>query len=497
MKRSHEQTVEVRDRRELPFFQVHLAAVRAIRQTESGPSLVRAIGFYALQCQLANEQRHTGEHRVVHFSYETLTRRSRAGRSTVKVLLDTLGRAGVIRCERVNDPARGAAVSLLHLQIHEGAWTAVTVAMAKHLASERPGGCLLRDLGLVVVLLELCCEQRAEHGGLRAETTRAAIAKRAGLTADRLDHCKEILERAGVVSIERRRAGNGGRHLPNTYTLHEAPQSATQGGEPGLAGAQTGTGRAADQDWQGGDPGLAGPRAGTARTADQDSQGGIAATLGPGSPPSNARTRECGVEKAVEAPPPQLPHDETPGGGADDPRVELCEALLSAWAPALGESPRRGYVADRERWLAAAGELLERHPRARLAHALDYMLGDEILGSRALTLPGFAKVADQLLARHHARSRRGLPAAHVRAAGMGWPAARELLERAVQRHGRDDRAGALAELATHSELFAVFVERVRWSVLCEQSMRYCESRYAQLWNELLGEHAGTRPETQA
>ena len=25
----------------------------------------------------------------------------------------------------------------------------------------------------------------------------------------------------------------------------------------------------------------------------------------------------------------------------------------------------------------------------------------------------------------------------------------------------------------------------------------CESRYAQLWNELLGEHAGTRPEAQA
>ena len=178
--------------------------------------------------------------------------------------------------------------------------------------------------------------------------------------------------------------------------------------------------------------------------------------------------------------------------------MELCEALLSAWAPALGESPRRGYVADRERWLAAAGELLERHPRARLAHALNYMLGDEILGSRALTLPGFAKVADQLLARHHARSRRGGPApAQVRAAGIGWPAARELLERAVQRHGRDDRAGALAELATRDQRLVAFVERVRWSVLCEQSMRYSESRYAQLWNELLGEHAGTRPEAQA
>ncbi len=270
MKRSSQETVEVRDRRELPFFQVHLAAVGAIRQATSGPSLVRAIGFYAVLCQLANEQRHSGEHRVVEVSYDMLTRRSQAGRSTVKVLLDTLARAGVLRCERVNDLARGAAVSLLHLQIHEGAWTAVTVAMAEHLASDRAGGHLLRDLGLVVVLLELCCEQRAEHGGLSAETTRAAIADRAGLTADRLDHCNQILERAGVVSIERHRAPNGGRHLPSTYTVHEAPQSAIQDGNPGLAGRRNRTGRAANWDWQGGEAGLAGRQNRTGRAANWD-----------------------------------------------------------------------------------------------------------------------------------------------------------------------------------------------------------------------------------
>ncbi len=274
MKRSRQETVEVRDRRELPFFQVHLAAVGAIRQATSGPSLVRAIGFYALLCQLANEQRHSGEHHVVRAGYDTLTQRCQAGRSTIKVLLDTLARAGVLRCERVNDPARGAAVSLLNLQIHEGAWAAVTVAMAEHLASERAGGHVLRDLGLVVVLLELCCEQRAEHGGLSAETTRVVIAKRAGLTADRLDHCNQILERAGVVSIERRRAPNGGRHLPSTYTVHEAPQPTIQHGIPGPAERQTGTDRAAFQDWQGGIPGLAGRRTGTGRAADQDWQGG-------------------------------------------------------------------------------------------------------------------------------------------------------------------------------------------------------------------------------
>ncbi|MGO9975800.1 MAG: hypothetical protein ACLP01_23950 [Solirubrobacteraceae bacterium] len=176
----------------------------------------------------------------------------------------------MIRCERVNDPTRGATVSLLHLQIHEGGWTAVTVAMAEHLASDRAGGHLLRDLGLVVVLLELCCEQRAEHGGLSAETTRAAIADRAGLTADRLDHCNQILERAGVVSIERHRAPNGGRHLPSTYTVHEAPQSAIQDGNPGLAGRRNRTGRAANWDWQGGEAGLAGRQNRTGRAANWD-----------------------------------------------------------------------------------------------------------------------------------------------------------------------------------------------------------------------------------
>jgi hypothetical protein len=384
MTRPGEEVVEVRDRRELPFFQVHLAAVRAIRETARGPRLVRAIGFYALLCQVANEQRHSGEHRVVRVGYDTLVARGQAGRSTVKALLDTLARAEVIRCERVNDPARGAAVSLLHLQIHEGAWIAVTVAMAEHLASERTGGRLLRDLGLVVVLLELCCEQRAEHGGLSAMSTRGVIAERAGLTLDRVDGCNKILERAGVLSIERRRVANGGRHLPSTYTLREAPPSISglagpqtgtdraadqdqQGRKLGLTGPQTGTDRAADQDWQGGISGLAGPQTGTDRAVDQDWQGGFSATVGPVLRPSIARTREPAVEKALETLPPSVQRGMRGEEDRDSASSELCEALVSAWEPALGENPRRTYLADRERWLAAAGELLERHPRGRFA----------------------------------------------------------------------------------------------------------------------------------
>ncbi|MGO9789993.1 MAG: hypothetical protein ACLP8S_11020, partial [Solirubrobacteraceae bacterium] len=252
----------------------------------------------------------------VRVSYDTLVARGQAGRSTVKALLDTLARARVMRYERVNDPARGAAVSLLHVQIHEGAWAAVTVAMAEHLASARAGGRLLRDLGLVVVLLELCCEQRAEHGGLSAATTRGAIAERAGLTLDRVDGCNKILERAGVLSIERRRVANGGRHLPSTYTLHEAP-SALDGGISGLAGPQAGTGRAADQDWQ----------------------GGFSATVGPGLRPSIARTREPAVEKALETLSPSAQIGMKGGGERTSAAIELCDALVSAWEPALGESP--------------------------------------------------------------------------------------------------------------------------------------------------------------
>ena len=181
-----------------------------------------------------------------------------------------------------------------------------------------------------MVLLELCCEQRAEHGGLSAETTRAAIAKRAGLTVDRLDHCNQILERAGVVSIERRRAPNGGRHLPSTYTMHEAPQPAIQdgqaghrqgggpvpagrryeywqGGEPVPAGRRYGyrqggesvLGRAANGYRQGGDPVLAGRRSGYW-------QGGFAATLGTGFAALYRARGRAGCRKGSRNPSPSV-----------------------------------------------------------------------------------------------------------------------------------------------------------------------------------------------
>jgi len=170
----------------------------------SGPRRLRAIGFYALLCHFANEQRHVGEHRTLRITYETLAARGQMSKRTIKLLLDALDHSGVVRLERQSDRGTGAIVSVLHLLVLSEPWIGLTVAMADHLAAPRPGGHLLRDLGLVVVLLEFCAEQRTRHAGLAAEVTRADIAARAGLTVDRVDDSNHALERTGLLEITRR-----------------------------------------------------------------------------------------------------------------------------------------------------------------------------------------------------------------------------------------------------------------------------------------------------
>jgi hypothetical protein len=177
----------------------------------------------------------------------------------------------------------------------------------------------------------------------------------------------------------------------------------------------------------------------------------------------------------------------------------LCDALLLAWQPALGDAPRANFAANRRRWLDAATGLLSRHPPERLEAALAYMVADEILGSQALTMPGFAKVADQLIARAHARSLRLAERGQPSAVGgeMGWTEARALLERAIHRHGRDGFTEALAELTRSSPLFAGFLERVRWIELCEQPLRYAERTYAEIWAALAHDRTHPREESVA
>ena len=484
--------VGIRDRRELPFFQVRVHAVHAIRAETAGPRRLRAIGFYALLCQLANEQRHTGQHRVVRITYDALAARGQMSKRSVKLLLDALHAAQVVRYERLTDRATGAIISLLHLLILDEPWIGLTVAMADHLATPRDQGHLLRDLGLVVVLLEFCIEQRHEHGGLAAEVMRADIAARSGLTVDRVDDCNHALEHAGILAITRRRADNGGRYLPSLYTIAEAPRTPPQGGEMKPATRQNGTHMAAGRYLQGGEPVLPNRQNGTGKAEPEYPQGGDSATTGTESPPTTTRAGGSPEERQIENPlPAQSEHRATQartgGGGALSPEQELCEALVAAWEPALGDSPRRDYEAHRSRWLAAARALLDRHPRERLSDALEYMVTDDILGSQALALPGFSKVADQLIARAYARRQRRMSTpghAGVAADGLAWEEAKQMLERAVQRHGRDGRAAALDDLGVRSQQLVRFVQRVRWTALCEQPMRFVERRYAEIWAEL-------------
>jgi len=489
--------VTIRDRRELPFFQVRLKAVQAIRNEVGGPRRLRTIGFYALLCQLANEQRHTGEHRRLQFTYDTLASRGGVAKRNIKLMLDFLQRADVVRYERLTDSQRGATISTLHLLIQDGAWTAITVAMADRLAAPRAGGHLLRELGLVIALLEFCIAQREQLHGTSAAVTRPEIARQAGLTIDRVDQCNRLLQAAGLLTITRRRPLNGGRNLASLYLIHEAPLPSDQEGETELAGPQTETTRAESRNPQGPKPVLAGPQNGTGRAEELNRQSGISAISGTKTPPSNTHTG-ANVEKSWIEEPPASPDLQPGGGGAEDPAESLCLAFLTVWEPVLGHSPQHDYHAHHRQWQAAASRLLKRHTRDRLDRALEQMLVDEIVGSRALTLPAFEKVADQLIARHHARRHQTRsPNKRATVDQLGWQDAKEHLQRAVQRYGRDHRDQALTELTAHDPLLVEFVHRVRWSALCEQPIQYVERRYAELWSEIVDQSRQQREEPAA
>jgi hypothetical protein len=494
----HPTEVTIRDRRELPFFQIRLAANRSIRDEVSGPRRLRTIGFYGLLCQLANEQRHTGEHRRIHFTYDTLAARAGIAKRNVKLMLSLLQQAGVVRYERLADPERGATISILHLLVHDGAWTAITVAMADRLAATRPGGHYLRELGLVIVLLEFCVFQREARHGLSAEISRAEIAQQAGLTTDRVDQCNRLLEAAGVLTITRRRPASGGRNLTSVYTIHEAPAPISQGRETEPPGPQTGTDRAAERNWRGRKLELAAPTTGTARAANGNSQSGISALQRDETRPSYARAGLGVEETPIEDPTNSNQSKGHGGGGGAEIGHQLCLSFLQAWAPVLGDSLAGAYEANRREWLAAAQRLLDRHTPERLQRGLEQMLVDEVVGSRALTLPAFEKVADQLIARRHARQHAPRGARESSTIGRpSWERAKQLLERAIQRYGRDQRDQALAELRAHDPRLVEFVERVRWSTLCEEPIRFVERRYAEVWSEITAEVDRQRKEPAA
>lgn len=473
--------VQVRDRRDLPFFQVHVRALQRIRAHVNGPRRARTCGLFVVLCQMANEQRSWGEHARLKASYHDLQARAGIGASTVKQLLDALQDADVVGVERVA-ASSGATETIRYLLIRDGGWVPVSVAAAVAVARGSAARSGLRDLGTYAAYLELCNEQRREYGGTRAETTRAEIAERVGLSVDRLDAANQVLEKAGVLVVERRQREGANRNPPSVYTLVEPT-------EP----------RAAFWESPGRNMEVPGPQDRSPRVARRECRSRDAAPPAPKTRPANARAG--GVEEnGEEAITPQAPlEDGACAEGETDfsQAKELCQLLCEVWAPDLGDDPRRQFAARRRDWLEAAGRLLRRFERERLNQALAYAPTDEVLGSRAIDMPGLERVAGQLIARARAHQRRSAHTIRESTAtdnGLPWPGAQARLTRAAGKHGRGGKAAAIAELVADDPRFEPFIAAFGWTELCERDLKYAGPEARQLWATLANQST-TRKET--
>lgn len=513
--------IQIRDARTV-FFQTHVRALDAIRSQVSGPARARAFGFYGLLCQIANEQHRTGERRRLIATRPQLAERGLLGKDTLSRCLNALEAADTVRVERRVDRSVGSLPSLIHLCIQDGFWLWVSVATANRLR-EAGTTTWLADLGLLLVLLEFCDEQKAEHGGHLAHVSRAQLARRSGYSRDRLDDRVRRLEDAGVLIVTRRRREHAG-HLPSVYeiiepagqTAHDAyaqedaagrrghgttstTRAAEQdqgSGETGLGGRQTGMKGAAGRAHPPSRTGLPGRQVGCTVPAERDGRGGDTTIPHPSTPP-HARAGTSPEHQASEnnltpqPPSPSSPPDATGQGGGEGRSNEmsperLCEELARAWAPVLGGKPSRDYERRRRAWLSAAREVLADHPVERVRHAMAYMTEDRILSSEAVDMPGFARVIDRLLARAHATGRERARPAHLTssdASHLGWPEAFVLLRRAVDRHGRNGRAAATTQLREHSPAFDEFIERVGWGALCGETTITREREWRAIWEQ--------------
>ena len=342
--------VQIRDRRELPYFQIRLQAVEAIRNSVSGPWRARTIGFYTVCCDLANEQRATGDHRRFVCTQHGLAARAHVSTKSIRRLIDSLESAGVLRYELLQDRERGAMVSIFHLPMQDGAFVALTLASSERLQAShnqvligKRRGYLTRDLGVLVSLLEFCWAQRDVAGERRARVQRAELARRNGLSIDTLDDTLAVLQAAGMLQITTERAANGGRYLPSIYDIIEprqlapdaslsAPSAArrhletapvaggnSRGGSREITGRQTENGQAAPGLSQDGAPESAGRCLDDDREAYGQSQGGKSATPDAHRPPSMARARtekNSKPEKKNKTPP--YPPTRQKGGDAVD-----------------------------------------------------------------------------------------------------------------------------------------------------------------------------------
>jgi len=480
--------VLIRDRRRTPFFRVFKAALDAIRGNSEGPTRTRALGLYVLLCELANAQRHTGEHRRITATYDELIARickpngRSIGRTSLRGALTALGDANVAHYTVQIDPQQGRAPSVIELPKQRGRHIQITVASATFL-SEQPID-LLSAFALIATLLALCDDQHADQ----ALASRPFIASRLGWSSERtLDSHVKSLEALGVLRVTRRPKERGG-HEPNLWEILEPGQSIASadtsaghpGANPGLTPRNSRTDLAQIWDGGGANPGLTPRKSGTDLAQHQDRPGAICATSGPDAAPY-ARAGDVEQKKTTEplSPPPLSDNalqrnDRGEGSDGLSAQERLCEELLEVLHDSLGEAPRRKYNQSRGEWLAAAERVLEDHTLERIRSALAYIPTDPIKGSVAITMPGFARVVDELIFRAHSASRNGRsPSQASTAPGvLPWPQARARLEQVIRRHGAERRDAAIAELAQESALYERFILRVRWSRLCEEPLHY-------------------------
>ena len=502
------ETVTVRDRRTLPFFMVRLRALNDIRAVVSGPRRARALGMYALLCQLANEQRSVGEHQRLTATYKELTGRGGLSPNSLKGILGALEDAGAARYELRVDRLRGSLPSLIHLPVQDGAWIAVTVDMAEALARE-PDVRLLSALGLLVVLLEFCDDQRDLHGGQIAETTRADIARRLGCGTDTLDGWVKALERANVLTVTRRR-GPGGANLPNLWEISETNDQAATHGEqhagqdrPGdnaggddekrphgtveIPGVVADSTLAAAEKYPPGRSVMPGAGADTARADDETPPGRDSTIAATDDRPLNAggRDRPEPLSSANSFPPTPNPDAQT-GEREEtaDREIGLCRALLTVLKLTRGAGPARRYTDDQDGWHQAARDILADHPADKVLEAIAYLEFDQIIGTKVRSMPDLARHIEDL--RHRAHAARGHARGGEETGGPGapaWAAAFGDIKQAIRRHGAGEGAAARNELAAKHAAYRRFIDSVGWSSLCHDSASRCEYEWKQAWKQ--------------
>ena len=434
--------VTVRDRRDLPFFIVRLRALQEIRNNISGPRRARALGLYVLLCQLANEQRHEGQHIRLVTTCKDLARRAAIGTTSLKILSTALGAAGAAEFETRIDSLRGAMPSLIHLHVQDGPWIALTVTSADRLTEQAPTT-PLPTLGLLAVLLELCDEQRATLGGLRAETTRNNVARRAGCSTDTLDTWVKTLEAAALLTVTRRRGPDGG-NLPNLWQIREPTPADPHGPahrEPPHDEAVTGTGDPAapaptrklaltasrvrppgatgtpqpengdtlaeNQEWGPGETEISHRPNGKTLPGEEEWPPGESAT--PVTDPRRLNTRARHLAETPTTEEQAKPPTPTSPGGAggeesrQDPDVKrLCRELVETLGDTRGPAPARRYAADPVAWHAAAGRILADHPIEKVLEAIAYLPRDQVIGTKVRGMPDLERQIEDLRHRAHA-----------------------------------------------------------------------------------------------